>query len=160
VQHLRTFGCTAFAKRTGPSVNKLADRSIPGVFLGYESGTKGLYDPVNKKLIVTRDVIFDEKRRWNWEEKAAGQSELAPQFSVVYADEVLDGTVHGPAIEPTQLSDQDLGAGVPSSPAAAIPSEGGCSGYATSHTNRVNCGINTTVSTADTMGDTTDRSFG
>ena len=67
VRHLRTFGCTAFAKRTGPSVNKLADRSIPGVFLGYESGTKGyrVYDPVNKKLIVTRDVIFDEKRRWN-----------------------------------------------------------------------------------------------
>jgi len=117
----------AFAKRTGPSVNKLADRSIPGVFLGYESGTKGyrVYDPVNKKLIVTRDVIFDEKRRWNWEEKAAGQSELAPQFSVVYADEVLDGTVHGPAIEPTQLADQDLDAGVPSSPATAIPSEGG-----------------------------------
>ncbi|XP_066311453.1 uncharacterized protein [Miscanthus floridulus] len=110
VWHLRTFGCTVFAKRTGPSVNKLADRSIPWVFLGYESGTKGyrVYDPVNKKLIVTRDVIFDEKRRWNWEEKAAGQSELAPQFSVVYADEVLDGTVHGPAIEPTQLADQDL----------------------------------------------------
>ena len=80
MQHLRTFGCTAFAKRTGPSVNKLADRSIPRVFLGYESGAKGyrVYDPVNKKLIVTRDVIFDEKRRWNWEEKAAGQSELAP----------------------------------------------------------------------------------
>ena len=32
VRHLRTFGCMAFAKRTGPGINKLADRSTPGVF--------------------------------------------------------------------------------------------------------------------------------
>jgi len=38
VRHLRTFGCVAYAKRVGPGVNKLADRSIPGVFLGYEPG--------------------------------------------------------------------------------------------------------------------------
>ena len=41
VRHLRTFGCTAYAKRLGPGVNKLADRSIPGVFLAYELGTNG-----------------------------------------------------------------------------------------------------------------------
>lgn len=67
VRHLRTFGCMAFAKRTGPRITKLADRSTLGVFLGYDSGTKGyrVYDPINDKLIVTRDVLFDEKRGWN-----------------------------------------------------------------------------------------------
>jgi hypothetical protein len=61
VQHLHTFGCVAYAKRIGLRVTKLADRSTPSVFLGYEPGTKGyrVYDPVNNKLIVTRDVIFD-----------------------------------------------------------------------------------------------------
>lgn len=55
VKHLRTFGCVAYAKRVGPYVDKLTDRTIPGVFLGYEPGTKGcrVYDPVKDKLMVT-----------------------------------------------------------------------------------------------------------
>lgn len=85
VQHLRTFGCRAYAKRVRPGVTKLSDRSIPGVFLGYETGTKAyrVYDPINDKLIVSRDVIFDEKRGWNWEEKMSseGRSEEEASFS-------------------------------------------------------------------------------
>ena len=69
VKHLRMFGCVAYAKRVGPDISKLTDRSVPCVFLGYEPGTKGfrVYDPVKGKLMVTRDVIFDEKKAWNWE---------------------------------------------------------------------------------------------
>ena len=39
-KHLRTFGCVAYAKRVGPVVNKLADRSVPSVFFGYEPRMK------------------------------------------------------------------------------------------------------------------------
>jgi len=96
VKHLRTFGCVAYAKKIGPGVNKLADRSIPGVFLGYEQGTKGyrIYDPVGDKLMVTRDVIFDESRPWNWEGKDSrqGEEDVLP-FMVEDHDEV---TVHHP----------------------------------------------------------------
>ena len=69
VKHLHTFGCVAYAKRVGPGVSKLANRSVLGVFFGYEPGTKGfcVYDLVKGKLMVTRDVIFDEKKAWNWE---------------------------------------------------------------------------------------------
>jgi hypothetical protein len=58
----------AYAKRLGPGISKLSDRSIPRVFLGYEPGTKGyrVYDPIKDKLMITRDVIFDEKKAWNW----------------------------------------------------------------------------------------------
>ena len=76
VRHLRTFGCVAYAKKVGPSLMKLADISVPGVLLGYEPGTKGyrVYDPARDKLMVTRDVIFDEKRPWNWGEKGSSIS--------------------------------------------------------------------------------------
>jgi hypothetical protein len=68
VRHLRTFGCMAYAKKLGLGVSKLSDRSIPGIFLGYEPGSKTyrIYDLVNRKLMISRDVIFDEKNSWNW----------------------------------------------------------------------------------------------
>jgi len=67
VKHVRTFGCTAYAKKIGPGVNKLADRSVPGVFLGYEPGTKGYHvcDLVQDWLYVTHDEVFDESKPWN-----------------------------------------------------------------------------------------------
>jgi hypothetical protein len=88
-------------------VNKLSDRSIPGVFLGYESGTKAyhVFDLVNNKLIVTRDVIFYEKKNWNWEEKGTKESS-EPAFNVYYPDE---DTVAGPTIGGDGDADSGLG---------------------------------------------------
>jgi hypothetical protein len=110
VRHLRTFGCIAYAKKIGTGVNKLSDRSIPRVFLGYESGTKAyrVFDPVNNKLIVSRDVIFDEKKSWNWEEKGTRESS-EPAFSVYYSDE---DTVAGPTIGGDGDADSGLGSEV------------------------------------------------
>lgn len=68
VHHFRTFGCIAHVKRLGPGIDKLADRSTPMVMIGYEEGAKAyrVYDPVTKKLQVTRDVAFEEGRPWDW----------------------------------------------------------------------------------------------
>jgi hypothetical protein len=76
VGHLRTFGCMAHVKKTGPGVTKLFDRFTPMVFVGYETGTKGyrVYDPVTKKLQVSRDVVFEEHRGWRWGEKNQDRS--------------------------------------------------------------------------------------
>jgi hypothetical protein len=44
------------------------------VMIGYEAGTKAYraYNPVNKKLVVTRDVIFDEKKIMELELRGTG----------------------------------------------------------------------------------------
>jgi hypothetical protein len=70
VDHLRTFGSLVHVKKTGPGVNKLSDRSTPMVLMGYEKGTKGyrVYDPVAKKLHISRDAIFQENQCWDWEQ--------------------------------------------------------------------------------------------
>ena len=38
------------------------------VFLGYVEGTKAyqLYDPREDKVFVSRDIVFDEKAAWDW----------------------------------------------------------------------------------------------
>lgn len=67
VSHLKIFGCVANVKLVGPGISKLSDRSSKMVFIGYESGTKGyrLFDPSTNRLVVSREVIFEENKPWN-----------------------------------------------------------------------------------------------
>ena len=67
VSFLRTFGCIGHIRKTKPVLTKLEDRSAPMVLLGYEEGTKAyqLYDPRGGKVVVSRDVVFDEKAAWD-----------------------------------------------------------------------------------------------
>ena len=64
IEHLRIFGCVAFAKINAPHLRKLDDRSRMVINLGTQPGSKSyrVYDPVMKKVVVSRDVIFDEKK--------------------------------------------------------------------------------------------------
>lgn len=64
VHHLRTFGCVVHVKKVGGHISKLADRSSPMVFIGYESGSKAYraYDLATKRVCVMRDVIFEEEK--------------------------------------------------------------------------------------------------
>lgn len=52
-------------------VKKLDDRGKRVVYLGREPGTKGcrLYDPITKKIQVSRDVVFRENEFWTWEKE-------------------------------------------------------------------------------------------
>ena len=63
VSFFRTFGYIGHVRKTKPILTKLEDRSTPIVLLGYEEGTKAyrLYDPCGGKVVVSRDVVFDEK---------------------------------------------------------------------------------------------------
>jgi hypothetical protein len=61
VSHLHVFSCQAFVKQLG-HVDKLADRSHVGVFIGYAEGAKAycILDPVAWQVCLARDVMFDE----------------------------------------------------------------------------------------------------
>ena len=67
VSFLRTFGYIGHIRKTKPNLTKLEDRSTLMVFLGYAEGTKAyrLYDPHGDKVLVSRDIVFDEKAAWN-----------------------------------------------------------------------------------------------
>lgn len=68
VEHIRLFGCIGYAKIEAWHLRKLDDRSRKLVHLGTEPGSKAyrLLDPINKKIVVSRDVVFKESERWNW----------------------------------------------------------------------------------------------
>ncbi|WKA08799.1 hypothetical protein VitviT2T_026489 [Vitis vinifera] len=60
--HLRVFGCKAFVHIPKDERSKLDAKTRPCVFIGYGQDELGyrFYDPVQKKLVRSRDVVFME----------------------------------------------------------------------------------------------------
>ena len=71
VSHMRTFGCTAYARIPDEYRKKLDSRSAKGIFLGYEPASKAYRILLDTgKMVISRDVIFDESTstlEWNTE---------------------------------------------------------------------------------------------
>nr|GEW90530.1 retrovirus-related Pol polyprotein from transposon TNT 1-94 [Tanacetum cinerariifolium] len=68
VSHLRVFGSIAYVHVPSQSRLKLDDRSEKHVFVGYDKQSKGykLYNPVTRKVVLSRDVEFNEEGSWDW----------------------------------------------------------------------------------------------
>ncbi|WJZ84648.1 hypothetical protein VitviT2T_004242 [Vitis vinifera] len=68
VDYFRVFGCIGHVHVPDNKRNKLDDKSFQCVLLGVSEESKAyrLYDPVSKKIVVSRDVVFEEDKCWNW----------------------------------------------------------------------------------------------
>ena len=82
VAHLRTFGCIAYTHIPSESRKKLDDRSEKCIFTRYSGTSKAyrFYNPISKKLILSRDVKFLENQFWNESENQQldSQNSLLP----------------------------------------------------------------------------------
>ena len=55
---------------------KLDDKAEPMILIGYHPiGAYKLYDPRMRKVVISRDVLIDETKGWNWEINAADNGE-------------------------------------------------------------------------------------
>ncbi|KAC9553688.1 hypothetical protein E3N88_45637 [Mikania micrantha] len=82
--HLRVFGCKAFVHIPKDERSKLDVKTKPCIFLGYGQDEFGyrLYDPVLKKLVRSRDVVFMEDQTL----KDIENVQMVPQYS----DDLVD----------------------------------------------------------------------
>uniref|UniRef100_A0A251VEZ8 Putative zinc finger, CCHC-type n=1 Tax=Helianthus annuus TaxID=4232 RepID=A0A251VEZ8_HELAN len=66
VEHFKIFGSIAYAHIPKQQWNKLDDKVEKMIFVGYSENSKGykLYNPLNNKITISRDVTFDENKRW------------------------------------------------------------------------------------------------
>lgn len=50
---------------------KLDDKSLISVLLGVREESKAcrLYDPISKRIIINRVVIFEEEKLWSWDKQ-------------------------------------------------------------------------------------------
>jgi hypothetical protein len=67
VDHFHVFGCIAHVHVPEAQRTKLDNRSVKCILLGVSEESKGyrLFNPITKKLVVSRDVIFEEEKQWD-----------------------------------------------------------------------------------------------
>lgn len=60
--HLKVFGCEAYVHISKEQRSKLDEKSLKCIFLGYADNELGyrLWDPIKRRIIRSRDVIFNE----------------------------------------------------------------------------------------------------
>jgi hypothetical protein len=75
VAHLKVIGSIAYRKIPDPKRTKLEDKSKKYVFIGYTEKSKAykLYDPIEKKLVISRDVERNEEACWDWKNQQEEQ---------------------------------------------------------------------------------------
>ena len=68
VSHFRIFGSLCYSHIPKEKRGKLDDKSEKCIFVGYSENPKAyrVFNPVSKKLTISRDVIFDEQAAWDW----------------------------------------------------------------------------------------------
>ena len=69
IDHFRVFGCITHVHVPEERRTKLDNRSITCVLLGVSKESKGyrLFDLVAKRVVVSRNVIFEEEKQWDWD---------------------------------------------------------------------------------------------
>lgn len=104
VEHLRVFGCVAYALIPYERRVKLEEKSMKCVMFGVSKESKAyrLYDPSTKKVIISKDVKFDENEAWKWEEKVADEK-------LVVQDEDEDENNRGEAIQNGEEQEREGG---------------------------------------------------
>jgi hypothetical protein len=65
---LKIFGSICFIHVPHIKRNKLDNKAMPGIFIGYSAISKAykVYHPQTQKMAITRDVHFHEEEQWDW----------------------------------------------------------------------------------------------
>ncbi|EOY20321.1 Cysteine-rich RLK (RECEPTOR-like protein kinase) 8 [Theobroma cacao] len=76
VDHLRVFGSLCYQHIPEEQRDKLQPKAQIGVLIGYSLKSKAyrIFQVESGRISVSRNVVFDENRSWNWEQSQAADS--------------------------------------------------------------------------------------
>ena len=75
VHYFKVFGCVAHVHIPDAKRKKLDPKSFQCVMLGVSDESKAyrLFDPTTKRIVISKDVIFEENECWDWEKSLENQ---------------------------------------------------------------------------------------
>ncbi|KAK9744954.1 Integrase core domain [Popillia japonica] len=114
ISHLRTFGCRAWYKIKQPKT-KFEPRAEEGIMVGYSSESKAyrIYDPRTRKIILARDVVFDENifPAQNWNRYTYEKPKEWAKIYIEAQEELIDEPITADTQE--ELIDEPITADIP-----------------------------------------------
>ena len=115
VSHLRVFGSIAYVHVPSQRRSKLDDRSEKHVFVGYDKQSKGykIYNPITGKVVVSRNVEFDEEEAWDWSIKENERYDFLPMTDEEETSESSEEVQQPQSPTPTQDSPSSSSEGEP-----------------------------------------------
>lgn len=118
LRYIRVFGCLTRMKIPDFRIKKLDDRSKQVINLGREPGSKAyrVYDPINIRIHVSRDVVFEETKGWPFSQLEEREVHDGGTFSVPDIFEEMD-TNNG---ENEQLYENDFWEGGYETPSRSV----------------------------------------
>lgn len=98
VEHFRVWGCLSHVHVSDSKRIKLDAKSLKCILLGISEESKAyrLFDPVSQKIVVSRDVIFEEDKSWDWDD-THNEAIIADLEWTVNEDEGEKAVDHGEA---------------------------------------------------------------
>ena len=93
IEHLRVFGCDAYAHIPKDERAKFESKSRKSIFVGYGESVKGyrLYDPNRARVFYSRNVLFNEKRSKVKSEPTHEENEQYVKLEIIdhHVDEII-----------------------------------------------------------------------
>lgn len=82
VSHLRVFGCLAYVHTPDTRRRKLDPKAVECIMVGYCEKSKAYrtWDPVTRKIMISRDIIFKENSKYK---KSTEVNESSDYFSIL-----------------------------------------------------------------------------
>ena len=117
VEHFRIFGCIGYVHVPDVKRRKLDDKSVKCVLLGFSSESKAfkMFDPEENKVHISRDVIFEEDKKWNWDDVGYGEAsvelEWEDDYEVTEDDEETEVIVNEGELGGGGGAEENVGAG-------------------------------------------------
>ncbi|KAF3660762.1 putative transcription factor TCP14-like [Capsicum annuum] len=98
---MKVFGCICFFHVPQVKRDKFDKRVVPEIFVSYSASSKAykVYDPQTGKMIVSRDVHFNEEETWDWKNNQVSVKASEKQTFDQWQNELVDN----PLVRGTRL---------------------------------------------------------
>jgi len=100
VSHIRIFGYVAYAHIPNKLRQKLDNKSEKCIFLGYSDQSKVylLYNPITRKVVISRDMKFAKEEAWNGSIQVVGVEHIDGGVNPTHAPPVQNYEHQGVAV--------------------------------------------------------------
>ncbi|CAA7032829.1 unnamed protein product [Microthlaspi erraticum] len=109
VEYFKIFGCVGHVHISDVKRTKLDDKSVKCVLLGYNSESKAykMYDPVEKKIHISRDVIFEEEKKLTWERNHLAEQDVELEWEDMNGEVNEEGDENDAITEEVDAGSED-----------------------------------------------------